>query len=238
MTAQAPRRFRPTLIPTLMIVPMLITTFSMGIWQTQRLTWKEGVIAARTNALAADAVPLPPTDAIDPAELDYRMVTFTGTYVHDYPMLFLARDRATNEFGRLLVTPFDRGDGGPLLLVARGWVPDSFVEPNPPLEPVEITGLARAEYPRGWFTPDNDPVDNQWFWSEYDLIAQHIGSPVVPIVIDRRAPLSDRALPIPNQTRTDLPNNHLQYAITWFALTLIGGVIYFLYHWRREDEAP
>ena len=45
-----------------------------------------------------------------------------------------------------------------------------------------------------------------------------------PFYIDQEAPVPSGGLPNPGKMTVKLPNNHLQYAVTWFglALTLIG----------------
>jgi surfeit locus 1 family protein len=48
----------------------------LGVWQMQRLTWKEGIIAGAEAMIAADPIPLPAT--LDPTGDRYRAVTVTG----------------------------------------------------------------------------------------------------------------------------------------------------------------
>ncbi|HMA15804.1 MAG TPA: SURF1 family cytochrome oxidase biogenesis protein, partial [Kiloniellaceae bacterium] len=43
-------------------------------------------------------------------------------------------------------------------------------------------------------------------------------------------------LPIGGQTRVNLPNDHLEYAITWYSFAVILVVIWFLYSYRREED--
>ena len=40
-------------------------------------------------------------------------------------------------------------------------------------------------------------------------------------------------LPVGGQTRLDIPNDHLQYAITWFLIALAGAGVYLAYHWEN-----
>jgi surfeit locus 1 family protein len=56
---------------------------------------------------------------------------------------------------------------------------------------------------------------------------------LVPVFLEAGAAPNPDGLPIGGQTRVNLPNDHLQYAITWFALAVGLAVIYVVYHLRR-----
>jgi surfeit locus 1 family protein len=90
---------------------------------------------------------------------------------------------------------------------------------------VTITGLVRAPEKRGWFVPDNDPAQNRWFVRDPAAMANANGlERVAPFYVEADATPNPGGWPKGGQTRLTLPNNHLQYAITWFgiALTLVG----------------
>ena len=57
-------------------------------------------------------------------------------------------------------------------------------------------------------------------------------------MIEADATANPGGLPIGGQTRTELPNNHLQYAITWYGLAagLLGVWIGFGLARGRNDE--
>ena len=53
----------------------------------------------------------------------------------------------------------------------------------------------------------------------------------VPLFIEADlVPQNPGGLPLGGQTVVDFPNNHLQYAITWFVLAFVAAVFYVLYH--------
>jgi surfeit locus 1 family protein len=99
---------------------------------------------------------------------------------------------------------------------------------------VTITGLVRAPEVRNSFTPDDDPARNQWFARDPQAIAAAHGlERVAPFLIDADASPNPGGWPRGGQTPLTLPNNHLQYAVTWFgiALTLIG--VFAAFAWKR-----
>lgn len=141
------------------------------------------------------------------------------------------------------MTPL-RLTGGGVVLVNRGWVPSKRKAPKDRAAgqvegEVTITGMVRPDDRTGWFTPDNDPAKNAWFFVDHQAMANHAGLDIVlpwHLVADETK--NPGGFPIGGQRPPDLPNNHLQYAITWFSLAVAFAVIWFLYHWRREEDGP
>jgi surfeit locus 1 family protein len=142
------------------------------------------------------------------------------------------------------VTPLQRGDGT-VLLVDRGFVPTDRKAPEtrPAGElagPVRVTGLVRiaAEGKPSWFTPDNDPARNSWFYVDIAAMAKAAGiaGPVLPFYVAADASPNPGGLPQGGRSVTDLPNNHLQYAITWYALALALIAIYIRFARRLVGE--
>jgi surfeit locus 1 family protein len=87
--------------------------------------------------------------------------------------------------------------------------------------PVRIAGIARyrgAEHP-SWFTPDNRPEQHLWYWYDLPALERALGLRLLPVVVEADATPNPGGLPIGGGTRTELPNNHLQYAITWYGLS-------------------
>ncbi len=123
------------------------------------------------------------------------------------------------------------------MLVNRGFVPydrkDAATRPQGQVEGVAtVTGLARNPLTQkpSRIVPDNDPAKNIFYWKDRDQMAATAGLPagaaVVPILIDADASPNPGGLPIGGVTIIDLPNNHLQYAVTWYGLAAaLAGVL-------------
>ena len=91
-----------------------------------------------------------------------------------------------------------------------------------------VTGIARyrgADRP-GWFTPANEPEKRIWYWYDMAALAQATGLRLLPVVVEADATPNPGGLPQGGQTRTELPNNHLQYAITWYGLAAALVAVY------------
>lgn len=236
------RRFRPSLWPTLFTVPALIVLVALGVWQVQRLHWKESLIAERQMRSGLSAAALPERLAA-PEDLEYTPISVRGRFRHDHE-LYLAARTMNGRVGLHVVTPFELQDGR-TLLIDRGWIPDGRRDPATRAEGqlpglVEVTGLARLPGWKGydWLQPDNQPEENLWFWVDPPAMAAAAGLPEVieGLYLEAGPAENPGGWPRGGQTRIELPNDHLQYALTWFALAIALLVIYLVYHLRRDSE--
>ncbi len=231
---------RPRLWPALMSAAGLVVLLGLGTWQVQRLHWKLGLIATMKARMYGPAVALPPGVGVDPTAWAYRRVIVTGRYLNDKEMHLLAYNPA-GRMGYDLVTPLIRSRGEGAVLVNRGWVPTEKQDPasRPGSEiagPVTIIGIVHPGWRRALFVPHNEPASNQWFAGDTVEMGAYAGLALPPVLIDRVAGPDPRALPQGGQTKVNLPNHHLQYAITWYLLALSLVVIFVIYHRKRAAE--
>jgi surfeit locus 1 family protein len=87
-----------------------------------------------------------------------------------------------------------------------------------------------------WLLPNNRPDLNYWFWGDLPAMAKAAKLDpvrVAPFYIDADAAPNPGGWPKGGTTRLELPNNHLQYALTWFSLAVALIVIYVVYHRRN-----
>jgi surfeit locus 1 family protein len=200
----------------------LLALVALGTWQLERLTWKRDLIAARDARLGAAAESLPAT-AEDWRSWDFRPVLVQGEFRHELEQLFGVA-AIDGRVGHHVLTPLIPPDGI-AVLIDRGWVPADQAHPAArragQIEgQVRITGIARyrgADRP-GWFTPDNRPEQGLWYWYDLGALQAALGLQLLPVVVEADATPNPGGLPIGGRTRTELPNNHLQYAITWYGL--------------------
>lgn len=229
-------RTRRWLIPSAFTVFGLALLIGLGTWQLERLQWKEGLIATREERLAAPPIALP--DRGDPAGLEYRRVHFSGQYLNDREM-YLAARTLNGETGYHVMTPVRPAAGLPVL-VDRGWIPLYRKDPSsrPETRPggtTDIDGYVRLPERPNIFTPANDQTQNMWFSIDLKAMARYAGLDAVRPFYVQAAPSADpKALPIGIKPMVELPNNHLQYALTWYALAVALAITYILYMRRRR----
>lgn len=243
MTPRPRRRFRPTLWATVAVVPALAVLLALGVWQLQRLQWKNALIEEMQGRMQAPAIALP-APIRDPGALRFRRVEITGRFLHERELHRVARS-ARNTRGLFVITPMALRDGR-RVLVNRGWVPvqrrDRASRPGSLVDgEVTVEGIVRLGGWRGvdWLRPANDPQANEWLWMDLERMARSAGleNAVTDVYIDLAAGETPGTYPIGGQTRVNLRNDHLEYALTWFALALALLVIYVAFHLHRREDA-
>ena len=200
---------------------------ALGVWQLQRREWKHALIAqvnARIHA-AAVAAPGPAAWRAIGTRDAYRRIAVDGGYLSGRDTLV----QAVTELGPgwWVITPL-RSDRAFTVLVNRGFVPTRFA-PSPASGAAHVTGLLRLSEPRGGFLRGNDARAGRWYSRDVDAIAAARGlGRIAPYFIDADAAPGPGAAPVGGLTVVDFPDNHLQYALTWFALALLlaGGMAY------------
>lgn len=229
--AAAPRRRLAILAAGALVGTVILC--GLGVWQVQRLAWKEDLIARVETRTVLPPVPAPgPSDwpTLDLDDADYTPVALSGTFAHAdeaHAYVALSEPRGpAGGVGYFVLTPLQTTDGW-WVIVNRGFVPqdrkDPATRPEGQIEgAVEVTGLLRPPQGRNAFTPADDPEENLWFTRDPAAIAGAAGLPadrVAPYYIDAAFdPDLPGGLPQGGETTLSFSNNHLQYAVTWFGL--------------------
>ena len=147
--------------------------------------------------------------------------------------------------GFWVLTPLRRPDAS-LVLVNRGFVPSDRKDPTTRQDgriagTTTVTGLLRLTEPGGAFLRSNDPKDGRWYSRDVAAIGAAQGLfDLAPYFIDAdAAPKNPGGLPIGGLTVIAFPNNHLVYAITWYAMALLlaGACVYALRGGRHAEAA-
>nr|WP_168724907.1 SURF1 family protein [Rhizobium laguerreae] len=236
----------PVLTGILVLIALAIL-ISLGTWQVERLHWKEGLIADIAARQAAAPVPLADIEAMAAAggDIEYRKVTATGRYINNKERHFFATWRGQTGF--YIYTPLELADGR-ILFVNRGFVPYDNKEPETRMQgqltdQQTVTGLAREKLPGkpSWVVPDNDVAKNIFYWKDLDVMAESVGlekAKVIPFFVDADSTLNPAGLPIGGVTQVDLPNDHLQYAFTWYGLAAVLTAVVAISWFRKPGTQP
>ncbi|MCB1383327.1 MAG: SURF1 family protein [Notoacmeibacter sp.] len=243
-TATAGKRDRRFWLLSALVLAALAVLVTLGTWQVRRLAWKEGLIARIEARMAAAPVPLAAAEQAFAAsgDVDYQPVTLTGHFEHAGEQHFFATHKGAS--GYYVYTPLRLPDGR-AILVNRGFVPFDRKDPATRAEgqvegDVEIAGLARnplAEKPSGVY--DNDPAKNIYYWKDRQAMARAAGldpARLLPFFVDADDAPNPGGWPMGGVTLVSLPNNHLQYAVTWYglALALVGVYLFWIIQARRK----
>jgi surfeit locus 1 family protein len=233
-------KLRPIFWPTAMMLPIVVFALGLSVWQMERREWKRGILDRIAENQAAAPMPFDELVKGDPLRREYGPVRIAGTFLNDKEYYLAARSRK-DDVGLQVVTPL-RTDDGTIVLFDRGFIPSEKKDPATRAAgqlsgKVELTGLVRRSQVKRQFAPDNDPAKNFWFHVDVPLMRKMAGGASDPVLdsffLEADATPNPGGLPVGGQTRLDIPNDHLQYAITWFLIALAGAGVYLAYHWEN-----
>jgi surfeit locus 1 family protein len=237
--SKAPRKRKGSVFDaTLLAVAGVAILIGLGVWQLDRRVWKENLITTINARLARAPENLPPRASWPVLREDgaeFRRVFF--------PVEFLDGEEALVYTAGSPLRPDVKGPGywvfaparlagGSIILINRGFVPAHRKDPatraeGNPRGIIDVVGVLRWPETRGSFTPADDPKNNVWFLRDSNSIAafKKWATPA-PFYIDQEQPIPLGGWPKPGKLEVHLPDNHLQYAITWFGLALALAGVY------------
>ena len=207
---------RLPILPTLVVALAFAGMIALGIWQLRRARWKDAFMARYAGAERQPAVAFPTGFPVPETAL-YRR----SSIVCLEPVSWTAEagEGRSGKPGWRHIAACRTGAEGPGVYV------DAGVSSSP-------------DAPRGWRGGHLRGVV-AWAPAHTSVIARALGRAPPPspmLVSDTAAPgLEPSARPSPS----DLPNNHLSYAVQWFAFAAIAAIIYALaLRRRRVTKAP
>ena len=232
------RLFRLNIWMTLCAFPVLIALLALGTWQLERLSWKESLIAERRAKLAFPPIDIAKIKTIHWRKYEYRLVELSGRFLHEKEM-FLQNSVRRGMAGKQIITPFLNDSGGHIL-VDRGWVPissaTSLVKFNRPTGRVKLTGVIREGIAPSTWTPDNRPRIDLWFYVDVGQMSNKWDiSNFYPFYVRTQFDSGKTGYPLGTDFQVKIPNNHLQYAITWYGIAVALVIICMIYQVRSRE---
>ena len=217
MTVVARPRFPVVL--TVLAVLLLGVLLALGVWQVQRMQWKEGLIASAEAA--AGQPPLPLAEALKLENPEFRRVILTCRGLSTAPYVEL-QSIENSDAGVRLVSVC-AVEGGPNLLVDRGFV-SAEISSRPPVNaadtmPVVITGVLRRSPAPSALTPP--PAEGRFYGRDAEAMARalKVEGPISPFTVFATTSTNpDWQALKPSAPPAAFTNNHLGYALTWFGL--------------------
>jgi cytochrome oxidase assembly protein ShyY1 len=238
MTADEPRRQRSVLIPSLFTVAAFCALIGLGVWQLERLAWKEALIASLAKRVSAPPVPLPPRidwPKLDPAEDEFRRVSLRVQFIAGSEARVYSGGAGLREDikgpGYFAFAPARLADGA-AVVINRGHVtnpnPDASLKPIAlPEGPVDLVGALRWPDRPGWFvTPYSERQDLWLVRDPVAMAARYSWGDVAPFYIEQESPVPSGGVPKPGPLTVKLRNDHFGYAMTWFGLAAVLAIMF------------
>ncbi len=243
-----PRRTVARVVSLLALAFVFVGLLALGLWQVERRAWKLDLIQrvdARVHAAPVAAPGPGQWPSISAARDEYRRVVVEGHFLPTHAV----RVQALTELGPgyWWVVPLQRDDGT-VVLVNRGFIaPEVNPEALRGMDGTprqSVTGLLRLSEPGGGFLRRNAPARDRWYSRDVQAIADARKlTRVAPYFIDAdrdpSVPVGEadgHSGPVGGLTVVRFNNNHLQYALTWFALALMVVAAAWLV-WREKPRA-
>lgn len=222
---------RRILFPLILGLGGMVILVGLGIWQLQRLEWKEGVLARIDAQMSAAPGPLPAEGSTSEAG-KYQPVAVTGRTTG--PELHMLTGMTGVGPGYEVITAFDTGDGRRILL-DRGFLPEVAKDLARPPVALRVTGNLHWPEEASSNTPEPDLNRNIWFARDVPAMAEHLGTEPVLVVARSVGGDAQGITPVPVST-AGIPNDHLGYALTWFSLAAVwaGMTAYLLWRIRQR----
>lgn len=209
----------------------LALLLALGVWQVQRMHWKAGLLAQMDARILAPPTPLPAP--VDRDAHQWLSVSAEGRFTGE-DRLVMASRRGQGA-GWLVIGVFDTD--GRRILVDRGFLPDAARDTPRADAAATITGNLHWPDEVDRFTPDPDPARGLWYARDVPALAAELEAEPALIVLRTTTEPAPPAIPTPLDT-TQVPDNHLNYALTWFSLAAIWAVMTILLLWRMRRRHP
>ncbi|CAN7291114.1 SURF1 family protein [Bosea sp. LjRoot90] len=235
------------LLPTMLTIVGVGVLLWLGAWQWQRMDEKRAFITRLETQAAGSTAALPPASdwpRLDLAAVDLTRAVAKGSYLDGIAGVRTTiaagppGSRQLSGFGRWVFQGFRLEDGA-TILVNRGFVPESrFATVTPATGAATITGYLRAPETRNSFTPADLPQQREFYTRDPAGIAAALGlSAAAPFYLEAERQGDGLTPPAGVDVKeliARIPDNHLQYALTWWglALTLIG--VFGAYAWQAR----
>jgi len=215
---------RSFIFPVLLGVIGAAILCALGLWQMQRLDWKEGILSDIEQRLAADYVNIPeaPSHAVD----NYRGVEVGGQLMG--PELHVLTSLKPDGPGFRVIRKLDILDGR-MILADLGFVPEAQKDDLREVGAVFIEGNLIWPDETDSYTPEPNLERNIWFARDVEKMAETLKTE--PIMVAARSVVPQiNTTPMP--VTVNIPNNHLEYAITWFSLMVVWILMTLFWLWR------
>ena len=201
----------------------IFTVLSLGTWQVYRLYLKNNLISDLQKNLKTSSINF----NVD-IDKEYTKILFKKKDLNTKIFLYHLNK---GEIGFKVIVPYEI-NSSLLVLVDKGWIRKDKINliKNTLFNDDIIEGYTRKIREKNLFTPNNNIKEDFLYSVEIDNLKKSLNKNIYPLLIIQTSKTNKDI--IPNDYEVRLPNNHLQYAITWYGLALFT-IIFFLYYRKK-----
>ena len=210
----------------------MIILLSLGTWQLERLRWKSHIISTINKQISLSPREINASVINDIKNYNYRRIKLEGTYIYNKNITIYSKV-LNGKVGRHLIIPFKTKFG--YILINKGFIPKDYninVAFAENAKNISINGIVKFQQKINYFTPKNNLITNEWYYINLDEISKFLNIPLLGFYLIEEDNPKER-YPVGSQYNLKVPNDHLQYAITWFSLAIALSIFMHLL-WRKN----
>jgi surfeit locus 1 family protein len=213
---------RRILFPLILGLAGCGTLIGLGLWQVDRLAWKNEVLAEIERRLAS-----PPTALslfVNENQDEYRPISLIGRPTGEELHVLVSGTEAGT--GYRVISKFETEIGA--ILLDQGLLALDNKDATPLVTRMNITGTLLWPDDQNSNTPAPDLEANIWFARNIETMSAALGTRPFMIVANRTTPPDPRLTALPVNTAS-IKNDHFEYAVTWFLLAIVwAGMSFYL----------
>jgi surfeit locus 1 family protein len=205
---------------------------SLGVWQLQRLTWKEQLITQIQAQQELQLIEITPEN-----QSVFRRIYAVGRFNYGQELRLIGKT-VDQQVGYYVFTPLTLKEGR-TIYVNRGWVPQTIADTaiSRPLGNIRVEGMLREKMSRNTFTPANQYDNRDIFtFDPEEIAATYPDQTLLPYYIDASQISPPSEYPNIKPLGVHLRNHHLVYALTWFALAGGLAIVCFLFIRNKRNN--
>ena len=208
----------------------LLILVSLGTWQLERLRWKTNILSAMKENLSLPPLQISEQIIKNINQYSFRRIQITGNYLYNNSITIYSKV-LNKKVGKHLVVPIETQYG--TILVNRGFIPKDFnISDDIKYEIIKINGIVKFQQNIKYFTPKNNISKNEWYYINIDEVSDYLSIPLLNFYIMEENNIKEK-YPVGSQYNINIPNDHLQYAITWFSLAFALSIFINVF-WRKN----
>jgi len=191
--------------------------FLLGTWQLYRLQWKNELISEISKSYDKSPVWFNVNSKL------YSKVKVEGKIISQ--PIFVYNLGNKGQYGYDIYIPVETNEL--VLLIRAGWVDKQFqLNPKDLNRNISIDAILLSPKRKNYFTPKNS--NDLIFFLDMEILKSNFEKNLFPLIAENRSNLLNQYnLKKPN--KIELPNNHLQYALTWYSLCFVIIIAFLIY---------